>query len=472
MAPLNSTARSAAATVAALRARAPDLDLVSDPDLRAGYETDITGRFRGTAIAVARPRSAEGVIATLAACRAEGVRLVVQGGNTGLVGGAVPRFGEVVLSLAALDWVGTVDRDSNQLDVGAGATLETARSAAAKAGLELPIDHPARASATIGGMVATDAGGPLALRHGTMRRRVAGLEFVLADGSRVARMAGLLKDNAGYDLQALLVGSEGTLAVITAVRLQLEPVQPFRLAALFGLADLPEALRLLRLLRAVPSLEAADIFDAASMKLVREQRGLRAPLMGAHGIYVIAQLAAAEDITEGLAAAVEGIDPEPEVVVATDTAGRGELWAYREAINESIRAVGVPHKLDVCVPIGALPAYDAAVRERIAAAFPDGRLYIYGHLGDGNLHVNLVGPEPDDDAVDELVLRCTAEFAGTISAEHGVGLAKRDYLSLCRSEADIEAMRALKLALDPTGLLGRGRVLPINPDSSYTTVGV
>jgi len=459
---LSSTDEAAERTLAALRERLPGVDLIADRDVLAGYETDITGRFVGSALAVARPREAEQVAAVVAACHAAAVPIVIQGGNTGLVGGGVPREGgkELVLSLTALDWVGEVDPDSNQLDVGAGTTLEAAQRAAAAAGLELPIDHPARASATIGGMVATDAGGALALRHGTMRRRVAGLELVLADGSRVTRMAGLLKDNAGYNLPALVVGSEGTLAVITAVRLQLEPAQPFRLTALFGLRDLRAAIDLLRVLRGVPGLEAADLLDAASMELVREQRGLRAPLAGEHGIYVVSQLAAAEDVTAELAAAVEGIDPEPEVAVASDTAGRGELWAYREAVNESIRATGVPHKLDVCLPIAALAAYDAALRERIAAAFPDARFYIYGHVGDGNLHVNLVGPAPDDDGVDDLVLRCTAEFGGTISAEHGVGIAKGRYLSLCRSGADIEAMRALKRALDPTDLLGPGRVLP------------
>lgn len=443
-----------------LRRRLHGLDLVADPDLLAGYEADITGRFSGRALALARPRDTEQVAAVVAACRETGVPLVAQGGNTGLVGGGVPGDGEVVLSLRGLDSIGAVDADSNQLDVGAGATLEAAQRAAAAAGLELPIDQPARATATIGGMVATNAGGALALRHGTMRRRVAGLEFVLADGSRVSRMAGLLKDTAGYDLPSLLIGSEGTLAVITAARLQLEPALGFRLAALFGLPDLRAALDLLRVLREVPGLEAADVFDAASMELVREQRRLRAPLGAEHGVHLIAQFAAAEDVTAELAGAVERLAPEPEVVAASDTAGRAELWAYREAINESIRATGIPHKLDVGLPIAALPDYDRAVRERIAAACPDARLYIYGHLGDGNLHVNLVGPDPGDDGVDELVLRCTAEFGGTISAEHGIGIAKRRYLSLCRSQEDIDAMRALKAALDPSGLLGPGRVLP------------
>lgn len=433
--------------------------LVCDRDVVAGYEEDILGRFSGTAVALARPRDAAEVAAVVAACAAAGQPLIAQGGNTGLVGGGVPRDGELVLSLRGLDWVGEVDIDANQVDAGAGATLEAVQGAARAAGLQLPIDHPARASATIGGMVATNAGGALALRYGTMRERVTGLEAVLADGATVTRMAGLLKDNAGYDLPQLLVGSEGTLGVITAARLQLEPAPPFKIVALFGVDDLEAALVLLRALRGVPGLEAADFLDSACMDLVRAHKELRDPLGAERGIYVVAQCAAADDVTAELAAAVEGLPGDPDVVAATDTRGREELWAYREALNEAIRGRGVPHKLDVALPLAAIPAYDRAVRERLAAAYPAAELYIYGHIGDGNLHVNVVGPEPEDDGVDELVLRCVADFDGTISAEHGVGLAKRRYLSLCREPADLAAMAALKRALDPGGLLAPGRVL-------------
>ena len=443
-----------------LREALPAGILVEDPDVIAGYAEDILGRFPGAAVAVARPRDAAEVVAVVSACAARGLPLVPQGGATGLVGGAVPRAGELVLSLRGVNRLGPVDADANQVSVGAGTTLEAVQQHAHAAGLRLPIDHPARASATIGGMVATDAGGALAVRHGTMRRRVVGLEVVLANGSIVTRMAGLLKDNAGYDLPALLVGSEGTLGVITAVRLQLEPTEPFAIAALFGVEDLRAGLDLLRVLRDVPGLEAADFFDADCMRLVRAHRQLRDPLGAERGIYVVAQCAAAEDVTESLAEAAEQIPDDPAVVAATDTRGREELWAYRELLNEAIRGQGVPHKLDVGLPLAAIPDFDRDVRERLAAAYPRGRLYMYGHIGDGNLHVNIVGPDPEDEGVDELVLRCTSEHGGTISAEHGVGRAKRRYLSLCRSPADIAAMTALKRALDPDGLLAPGRMLP------------
>jgi FAD/FMN-containing dehydrogenase len=443
-----------------LRDLLPAGTLVEDRDIVSGYEQDIVGRFPGAAVAVARPHDTEGVARIVAACARAGMPVVAQGGATGLVGGGVPRAGELVLSLRGLDWIGDVDRDANQFDVGAGTSLEAAQRAAAAAGLELPIDLPARASATIGGMVATNAGGAMALRHGTMRRRVAGLEAVLADGSVIRRMSGLLKDNAGYDLPQLLVGSEGTLGVITAVRLQLEPAQRHRLAALISVVDLRTALLLLRALRRVGGLEAADFLDRDCMRLVRAHRGLRDPIEADGAVYVIAQYAADVDMTEDLSTAIGDLAFEPEVVVATDTLGREGLWAYRELLNEAVRAEGVPHKFDIALPLAAIPEFDRSLRGLLAGRFSHARLYLYGHIGDGNLHVNIVGPDIDDARVDELVLRHCAEYGGTISAEHGIGRAKRPYLSLCRSAAEIAAMTALKRALDPEGILAPGRVLP------------
>jgi FAD/FMN-containing dehydrogenase len=429
--------------------------LITDPQILAGHETDITGRFHGRAVALARPRDRAEVAALVAACAAVGQPLVAQGGNTGLVGGGVPRDGEIVLSLTALDWVGEVDRASDQLAAGAGATLEQVQDAARRATLEFPLDFPSRGSATIGGGIATDAGGALALRHGTMRRRVVGLEVVLADGSTISRMDGLMKDNAGFDIPALLVGSEGTLGIITAARLQLEPSAGRRLAAMFGVGDLEEAIALLEQLRTVPGLEAVDFLDEACMRLVRERLALRAPLAGEHPLYVIAQFAGDRDVTAELADSLAALSFEPDVVVAEGIADRQRLWAYREAINESIRELGIPHKLDVAVPIAQLPSFVAATADAVG----DARLFNYGHLGDGNVHVNFLGPEPDDDRIDARILGIACDLGGTISAEHGVGLAKRRYLSLCRSEADIAAMQALKRALDPDGILAPGRIL-------------
>ena len=446
-----------AAVLAELRERLPDGGLSTDPDLLAGHQVDLTGRFSGTAAALARPRDRDEVAAIVAACAAHGLPLVPQGGNTGMVGGGVPRDGELVLSLARLDSLGEVDPTAGQITAGAGVTLERVQEAARRAGFEFPLDFAARASATVGGAIATDAGGALALAHGTMRRRVVGLEAVLADGSVVDRMGGLLKDNAGYDLPALLIGSEGTLGVVTAARLALEPAKPLRVAALFGVGSLAAGLELLAALRRVPGLEAADFLDSACMRLVGEERRVANPLGAEHAIYVLAQWAGDSDPLDRVAAAVAQLSPEPPVAVADGAADRERLWACRELINESIRDRGVPHKLDVAVPLAALPEFDLRARELVDGT-PGAELYIYGHLGDGNVHVNLIGPGPEDGALDEGVLRLAAGLGGTISAEHGVGFAKAQFLALCRSEEEIETMRRLKAALDPGGILAPGRI--------------
>jgi FAD/FMN-containing dehydrogenase len=435
--------------------------VLTDPDLRAGFERDVTGRFGGDATAVARPADSEQVAQVLAACARHRLPVVPQGGNTGLVGGGVPRGGEVVLSLTRLGGLGEVDRAASQVVVGAGVTLEQLQQHARAAGLDAGIDHGARGAATVGGMAATDAGGSMALRYGTMRARVAGVEAVLADGTVVDRLAGLLKDNAGYDLSALLIGSEGTLAVITRVAVRLVPLHRNRVAALFGLPDLERALSLTtRLCEDVPSLAAADFFDAAGLELVCAHRGIAPPFPQRWPAYLIAECAADEDPTVSLAAAVEASGPEPAVAVADDSAGREHLWAYRELQNEALAAAGVPHKLDVSVRVPDVPRFAAAVRERVAAVDPAAKCVLYGHLGDGNVHVNVLGPSPGDQRVDGAVLELVAEYRGSISAEHGVGVAKREHLGLCRSGGEIKAMARVKAALDPAGVLNPGCLLP------------
>jgi FAD/FMN-containing dehydrogenase len=446
----------------ALRARLAELvgerHVLADPELTAGYERDVTGRFGGSAAAVVRPGSTAEVAAVVAACAEAGAALVPQGGNTGLVGGQVPRAGEVVLSLARLDAIGEVDATAAQITVGAGVTPGALATALRGSGLALGVDFAARDSATIGGMTATDAGGAQVLRHGTMRARVAGLEAVLADGQVVRRLSGLVKDNAGYDLPALLVGSEGTLAVITAVRLALVPVPQRVVTALLAVGSLAEAVALVARLRdRLPSLQAADFFLDDGLRLVCDHRALAPPFAAAHPVYVLVECGAAEDPTEALAAALAGEAAVRDVAVADDTARRAALWTYREAHNEALNAQGVPHKLDVSLPLAGIAGAAEAIGAAVAAA--GARLYLYGHLGDGNLHVNVLGPEPDDEAVDDAVLQIVAAHGGSISAEHGVGVAKRRWLGLTRTPEELAAMRALKAALDPAGVLNPGAVL-------------
>jgi len=298
--------------------------VLTDDDVRAPYETDWTGRFSGTASVVARPADTAQVAAVVRACAAHGVAVVPQGGNTGLVGGGVPRGGEVLLSLARLTDLGDVDVAGAQVQAGAGVTLAALHAHAAAAGMDAGLDFGARDSATLGGIVATDAGGARALRHGTARAHVAGLEVVLSDGSVISRLSGLLKDNAGYDLPALLVGSEGTLGVVTRVRWRLVARQPARVAALIGLESAGAAAELLATLRArLPSLEAADFFLDDGLRLVLEHLDLTSPSRSRRPIYVLIECAADEDPTEALAEALGEAGVEDAIVPTTPRRASG-----------------------------------------------------------------------------------------------------------------------------------------------------
>jgi FAD/FMN-containing dehydrogenase len=435
--------------------------VLADADTRIAYERDLTGRFAGEASLVVRPKNTAEVAEAVRLCVARRAPVAVQGGNTGMVGGAVPRAGEVVLTLARLDELAPVDALAAQVECGAGVTLERLQQHVRAAGFDFPVDLPSRGTATIGGMVATNAGGHLAARYGMMRAWVAGVEAVLADGSIVRRLAGLVKDNAGYDLTGLLVGSEGTLGIVTRVRLRLVPLLRARAVALLGCASLEDAQHLLTALREhAPSLQSADYLHENGMALVCEHRGLARPFAASHDTYVVAECAAAADPTDELAEAVAASgEAVQDAAFASDAEGRRALWLYREAHNEAITIRGVPHKLDVSVPLAAVPAFEQDVEREVTVRWPEAVVYMYGHLGDGNVHVNVVGPAPEDDEVDDLVLHLVARHGGSISAEHGVGIAKTRWLGLTRGEAEIAAMRAIKEALDPLGILNPGRVL-------------
>ena len=434
--------------------------VLSDPELRSAYEQDYTGRYSGRARLVVRPAGTAQVAGVMALCARHRAAVVPQGGNTGLVGGGVPRGGEVVISLRRLDSVGDVDAAPGQVTVGAGASLAALQEAARTAGQDAGLDFGARDSCTVGGVVACDAGGARALRHGTARAHVAGLEAVLADGSVFSRLTGLTKDNAGYDLPALLVGSEGTLGLITRIRWRLVPLLRSRVAVLVALDSAAEAADLLAALRAdAPSLESCDFFLDEGLELVLGHQRRRSPLRTRAPFYVLAECAAATDPTEELAAALEraGVD---DALVADDTASREGLWKLREGHTDAINAAGIPHKLDVGVPLDRLDRFLTAVPEVVAAAGGE-RTILFGHLGDGNVHVNVLGPDPGDLRVDDAVLELALDCGGTISAQHGVGVEKAHWLKRARGATEVAMMRAVKDALDPAHLLNPGKVLPV-----------
>ena len=458
-----------------------------DPEITVGYAVDWTRRFAGATPLVVRPADTAQTAAVVKALADAGVAVVPQGGNTGLVGGSVPLAGEAVLSLQRLTEREPVDELAAQVTLGAGVTLADAQTHARAAGFGVGVDLAARDSATIGGMVATNAGGINVLRYGAMRAQVAGIEAVLADGSVISHLAGLEKDNTGYDLASLLAGSEGTLGVITRVRLRLHPLQPERATAMLAFRSAQDAVvAAAALRRSVGSLHALEaVFDSA-MTLVSAHLGVAPPVGSLNsatslassdapslhtsgrdarsgGAWLIAEAAARTDPSDELGAAVAELgDLVVDAAVALDPAARQRLWAFREHVTEAVSAAGIPHKLDVTLPAAQLAEFVDGVPDVVRAADPEARPLLFGHLGDGNVHVNVLGAadaEPADE-VDDAVLRYVADLGGSISAEHGIGTAKLGQLHLNRTEAELSAFRAIKHALDPDGLLNPHVLLP------------
>ena len=442
-----------------LRGIVGDRHCLTDAALRAGYETDWTRRFAGDALAVVRPGSTDEVGAVLRACADAGIGVVPQGGNTGLVGGSVPRGGEVVLSTLRLSSIDDLDEAAGEVTVGAGATLASVQGRAEAAGWAVGVDLGARDSATIGGMVATNAGGTNVLRHGPTRRQLLGFEAVRADGSILRRLPGMPKDNTGYDLAGLLAGSEGTLAVLTRVRLRLVARLAHRSVAVAGFHDATTTVSAAaRLRREVGSVLALELFTDAGLELVMRHARVAPPFVKRCPFYLLVEVGSdVADPTDELVAALDAIGAEDgAAAVATDPAGRHRLWQLRERHTEAVNAEGVPHKLDVSVPLARYA--DLVERAPLVAAAVDAsaRTVSYGHVGDGNVHVNILGPAPDDEAVDDAVLGLVLELGGSVSAEHGIGVAKVDWLVRDRGEATVTAMRAIKDAWDPRGILNPG----------------
>lgn len=435
--------------------------VLTDPELVASYATDWTGRFRGRPPLVVRPASTGEVTGVVAVCREEGVPLVPQGGNTGLVGGSVSLHGEVLLSLRRLNTLGPVDPVAGQVTAGAGVTISDLQDGVAPAGWGYGVDLGSRGTATVGGTVATNAGGTRVLRYGDTRAQVVGVEAVLGTGSVVSHLSGLVKDNTGYYFPGLLCGSEGTLAVVTAARLRLVPALACRTVAVLGFAAVSDAVGASVVLRrSLSELEACELFLEPGLDLVCSVTGMAPPFPRGHSAYLLVEVAGRSDPTDELADVVASLERVGDSVVATDPSRRVELWRYREAHTEAVNTLGPPHKLDVTLPLGLLADFVEEVPSTVRAVAPEARTWLFGHVGDGNVHVNVTGLAPDDDRVDEAVLAEVAARDGSISSEHGIGTAKRRWLSLSRSPEEIDLFRSIKRALDPDDILNPNVLLP------------
>ena len=417
-----------------------------------GYGTDWTGRFIGTPSVVVRPANTSEVSHILQLCWKHNIAVVPQGGNTGLVGGTLASEGHVIVSTLRLNSLGPVDAVSQQISVGAGATVEQVQEAAKQFGLRYAVDFGARGSATIGWTIATNAGGINVLRFGSTRHQVVGIEAVLPNGDVIEHMAGLIKDNTGYDIASLLCGSEGTLGIVTAARLRLLPLHISRTTVLLGCDSTEEVVHVVQRIRQqFDSLDAAELFYADGADLVAEAFNVAIPFVAP--VYLLLEFSADVDLASDIERHLAQSNFAGLSAVAQDEMGRAGLWRLREEHTAAISTHGVHHKFDVTVAVSDLPKFIEKTRQRIFETNADWTVFIFGNAADGNMHVNVLGPSATDELVDEVVLQVVAEFKGSISAEHGIGSAKKKWLSLSRSHNEIVMMKAIKGAIDPQGLM-------------------
>ena len=449
--------------------------LTGDVDV-APYVVDWRGRYRGNARAVVQPASTDQVARVVRACAELAVPIVPQGGNTGMCGAATPdRSGdEVVLSLARMRAIRALDAANATITVEAGVTLADVQQAARDAGMLFPLSLASEGSCTIGGNLSTNAGGTAVLRYGNARELVLGVEVVLADGRIWNGLRGLRKDNTGYDLKQLFVGSEGTLGIVTAAVLKLYPAPSARVTALAAVADVAHAVELLRAMKHAlgDRLTGFELISGFALHLSRKHHpGSPDPLPG-HPWYVLLQVDDSGDVA--LADAVERAlsrTAENALIVDATIAQSQEqadrLWSLRENISEAQRREGQNVKHDISLPISAIAPFTRDAENAIVAAFPGARVVVFGHLGDGNLHYNVAAPECVDaqqflantPAINRIVHDRVVAAGGSISAEHGIGVLKRDELAHYKTPLELELMRRIKSALDPRGLLNPGKVL-------------
>lgn len=452
--------------------------LVAEGEPSAPYNTDHRRLYHGRALAVVRPRSVAEVSQVLALCHAARVPVIPHGGNTGYCGGATPddSGGQVVLALARLNRIRSIDAANDSLVAEAGCLLAQVQAAADEAGRLFPLSLGSEGSCQIGGNLSTNAGGTSVLRYGMMRDLVLGLEVVLADGRVLEALSALRKDNTGYDIKSLFLGAEGTLGVITAATLKLFPQVRSRATALVAVPDLHAAVALLGRLRSASSdrVTSFEVIPRIAFDLaLKHIAGLSDPFAGPYAWYALCELCsslAGDPLEELLGDALGAAHAEGGILDAVVTRSEREreaLWRLRESIPEAQRREGVGLKHDISVPVSRLADFVARAAPWITANVPDGRLVAYGHAGDGNLHFNLSADPGADaerflargEAVKRAVHDLVQEFGGSFSAEHGIGRLKVGELERYTSAVELSLMRAVKDALDPHHIMNPGKVL-------------
>jgi len=448
----------------------------TDPADIAPYLEEWRGKYKGHTPLLLRPATTAEVSSILRIAHETGTPIVTQGGNTGLVGGQIPFHGEVLLSTRRLNQIAPVDQSGMTLTVEAGVTLAQIQQAADDKKLLFPLSLASEGSCTIGGNIATNAGGTHVLRYGMTRALVLGLQVVLANGTVLDMLRSLAKDNSGYDLKQIFIGCEGTLGVITAATLKLFSMPDVSVTALAAVPSPAAALKLLSAIQARTGglLSAFELMPRIALELVtRHVEGTRDPLAASSPWYVLMEATGGTDCNlaagfeTGLADAI-AVGMATDAVVASSQAQAATLWKLREGISESQRREGASIKHDIAVPVATIPDFLARATPVVEALVPGARAVSFGHLGDGNLHFNFSAPAGADDAaflarwddVQQAVHDIVQEFGGSISAEHGIGAMKVASLPRYKSHAELDAMRALKAAFDPRNILNPGKTVP------------
>jgi D-lactate dehydrogenase (cytochrome) len=460
--------------IARFRAIVGDKYAVTDPADIAPYTTEERDLFRGRSPLVLRPGSTAEVSAICKLANEHRIALVPQGGNTGLVGGQTPHNGEVVVSLRRLDRIREVDTASNTMTCEAGVILQVAQQRAAAGNRPFPLSLGAEGSCTIGGNLSTNAGGTAALAYGVAREMALGVEVVLADGRVLNALSKLKKDNTGYDLRNLFIGAEGTLGIITAATLRLFPKPHAVETAYVGLQSPAQALRLLEISQneAGSSLTSFELLaDIAVDFSIRHGIDVRDPLTSKHPWYVLMELSSVRDDAR---AALESILSKAmedgivdDAVISANLSQRQSFWKLRDEMSAAQKPEGGSIKHDISVPVAAVPAFIEEANAAVVKLIPGSRPVPFGHLGDGNIHYNVSQPVGGDTAdfmarwheVNKAVFDIVLRMGGSISAEHGIGVLKRDELPDVKDKTAIELMRSFKALLDPNGIMNPGKVL-------------
>ncbi|MEM7568454.1 MAG: FAD-binding oxidoreductase [Pseudomonadota bacterium] len=436
-------------------------------DTLQSYDQDWSAQPAHLPAAVIKPRTPEDVSTVLSFASANAIPVVVQGGRTGLAGGAVPRGGEIAISLERLNKIIEIDEIGMTMTVEAGVTLEAVQKAASEAGFLFPLDLGARGSCMIGGNAATNAGGNRVVKYGAMRDLVLGLEAVLPSGARVGGMNAMVKNNAGFDLKHLFLGSEGVLGIITQLVLKLYPKANETAVALCAADSFEDLSRLLTHLRrnAAASLSSFEVmWEDYFSRVTHDYISGRAAFEGSHPFYAIVELEGSDK--EALQSQVEALFAQAledgfvtDVVIAQSLKDSQDIWAIRDAIGDLMLDIKEVTAFDVSLPLKALGAFVDDARALVAERYPHTQFFAFGHLGDNNVHL-AVGCAATEELhhIEDDVLALVGARGGSITGEHGVGVIKKQFLHYSRSEEEIAAMRALKSTLDPAGILNRGRI--------------